>query len=106
MMNRPIAVPSTVIVMVTMYDPMICRGARKMYSYAVKVKSFGSRPKPSFMMADSLENDAETIRMNGRRQNTTKIEIAVYEMPRMIQSLRSSLMRVARSVVSALAVDL
>ena len=69
--------PATVITIVTTYEPMICRGARKMYSYAVNEKSFGRRPKPLFMIACSLENEAETIRMNGRRQNTVKIEIAV-----------------------------
>src|SRR4051812_25523673 len=106
MMNRPMAVPSTVIVIVTMYEPMICRGARKMYSYAVSVKSFGRRPKPSFMIVDSLENDADTIRMNGSRQNTVKIAIAVYEMLRITQSLRSSLMRVTRSAFTTEALAL
>ncbi len=59
---------------------MICLGARKMYSYAVNVKSFGSSPNPLFMISDSLENEAETIRTNGSRQNSVKIVIAVYEI--------------------------
>jgi len=82
MIMSPTDVPTKVIVIVTIYDPINCVGERKITSYANVEKTLGIILKPCVLILSSVVKEEPSKSKNGRSAPKAANDIIKYVNPR------------------------